>query len=137
MHGAAQWLPQVLPCLAAAGTGRVLTWLARCPAPPPATQELQALQALGTPNSRFRAPAPTEDADTWAILAEACVHNRCFTFGMDQYGQLGQGVTTNTSSKGSIRCAGAATAWSPCRLRGVRVPSLTCPGRCCAGRRAV
>lgn len=68
------------------------------------------LLSLGVPNSNFRAPAPTEDADTWDVLAETCLHNRCFTFGVDQYGQLGQGVTASTSSKGTIRWAVLAAA---------------------------
>eukprot|EP00873_Tetraselmis_striata_P027665 jgi/Tetstr1/447929/TSEL_035236.t1 len=82
-------------------------------------EEFQVLLSLGVPNSNFRAPAPTEDADTWDVLAETCLHNRCFTFGVDQYGQLGQGVTASTSSKGTIRAP-------RCVKEGQRLMQLSC-----------
>lgn len=55
-------------------------------------------------------PDPIEDCDTWQLLMGTCAHNRCFSFGVDQHGQLGQGVSARLSrgddKKPPVKCSG-------------------------------
>jgi len=58
----------------------------------PWTQEFDVLMHLGDKTNPMAEMDLIEDCDPWELMLGTRAHNRCFTLGVDQQGQLGQGV---------------------------------------------